>query len=418
MNKTLRNVLIVILLLVFISGSFAGGFLVGHFTTRAAGQPTLPVAGPTASGDAAAPDADVQALFAPFWQTWELVHQYYLEQPVDDLELMQGAIRGMLESLGDQHTSFMDPDELIQMNIQMAGEYDGIGAWVDTSSEYLTIVSPMPGSPAEAAGLHPGDKIIAIDGEDMTGIPGELVIRKVLGPAGTQVVLTIVREGEIAPFDVTVTRAHIVVPSVESEMLDGGIAYVKLNNFGDNTTAELRAALRDLMAQNPQGLILDLRNNGGGYLVPAVEVASQFMNDGVVLYEQYGDGSRQTYDARPGGLALDIPMVVLVNEGTASASEIVAGALQDQGRAQLVGELTYGKGSVQNWIPLDNDQGAVRITIAQWLTPAGRTIHEVGLTPDVTVEMTAEDYDAGLDPQLDSALQVLQQLILNGVPNQ
>ena len=320
----------------------------------------------------------------------------------------------MLESLGDQHTSYMDPVQYSDANADLSGEYEGIGAWVDITGEYLTIVSPMTGSPAEKAGIKSGDKIIAIDGEDMTGLDGELVRRKVLGPAGTTVRLTIIREGLEEPLDIEVTRARITVPSVESKMLDGNLAYVKLNTFGDTTTSELRSQLETLLAQNPGGLILDLRNNGGGYLVTAIEVVSEFVGKGVVMYEEYGDGTRQTFEAQPGGLATEIPLVVLINEGTASASEIVAGAVQDYGRGKLVGVTSFGKGSVQTWVPLSDNQGAVRVTVAKWLTPDGRTIHKLGLTPDVVVEMTAEDYDAGRDPQLDKTVEVLLELVAGG----
>jgi carboxyl-terminal processing protease len=235
----------------------------------------------------------------------------------------------------------------------------------------------------------------------------------VLGPAGSTVVLTILREGENAPLEFTIVRAKITIASASGEMLDNGIAYVQVTTFGSRTMPELLATLNELMAQNPKGIILDLRNNGGGYLQTSVEVASQFVNSGVILYEQYGDGSRDTYEALPNGLATDpnIPMLVLINEGSASASEIVAGALQDLGRAKLVGTVSYGKGSVQNWIPLSGENGAVRVTIAKWLTPNENTIHKIGLTPDYPVEMTPEDRQAGLDPQLDKAVEILLEMI-------
>jgi carboxyl-terminal processing protease len=355
----------------------------------------------------------VQALFAPFWEAWNLVHENYVDQPVDDLVLMRGAISGMMEALGDKHSSYMDPQDFEDANGSLEGEYEGIGAYVDSTTEFLTITSPMPGSPAEKAGLKPGDQVVAIDGEDMTGITAEAARLRVLGPAGTVVHLTIFREGENDLLEFDVTREKITIDSSTGKMLDGGIAYVQVTTFGEKTTPELLTALTDLMAQNPKGIILDLRNNGGGYLQTAVEVTSQFVGEGVVLYEQYGDGNRTTYDVMPGGMATDttIPMVVLINEGSASASEIVAGALQDLGRAQLVGVTSYGKGSVQNWIPLSGDNGAVRITIAKWLTPNERTIHEVGLTPDVEVEMTEDDYKNKLDPQLDKAVEVLLEMI-------
>jgi carboxyl-terminal processing protease len=303
----------------------------------------------------------------------------------------------------------MDPQTYQDANAGLAGQYEGIGAWVDTTADYLTIISPIPGSPAEKVGLQPGDKIVAIDGEDMTGVDAELARQKVLGPAGSTVKLTVARVGLSDTLDFTITREKIVVKSASGKMLDNGVGYVQITTFGDKTTPELRATLKELMAQNPKGLVIDLRNNGGGYLQTAVEVASEFINNGVILYEQYGDGKRTTYEALKGGQATGVPLVVLVNEGTASASEIVAGAIQDHGRGKLVGVTSYGKGSVQNWVPLSNDQGAVRVTIAKWLTPDERTINHKGLAPDVVVEMTDEDYKAGRDPQLDKAVEVLLQ---------
>jgi carboxyl-terminal processing protease len=404
--------------LILLAGTFSTGLFLGSVLAAGDSQKVieeLPLSLPsltpreTDSPSESSPPLDRDELFAPFWQSWDLVHEQFVDQPVDDEALMRGAISGMLNALGDEHSSYMDPDQYRQANIPMEGEYEGIGAWVDPDAEYLTIVSPMPDSPAEAAGLKPGDQIIGIDGEDMTGIDGNLVIRKVLGPAGSEVTLTIQREGEEEPFDVTLERAHIIVPSVQSEMLDGDIAYIQLFNFGDKTTRELRDALEELMAEEPAGLVLDLRNNGGGTLQSAIEVASEFIGDGVIMYEEYGDGKRDTYTAEKGGQATDIPMVVLINEGTASASEIVAGAIQDHGRGQLVGVTSFGKGSVQIWTALDNDQGAVRVTIARWLTPNGRTIHEIGLEPDLTVELTDEDIAAERDPQLDKAVELLTQ---------
>ena len=351
--------------------------------------------------------SDLEQLFEPFWQSWDLVHDLYIDQPVNDELMMQGAIDGMMESLGDQHSSYMDPDQYRQANIDIDGSYEGIGAWVDATREYLTIVSPMPDSPAEKAGLLPGDQIIAIDGEDMTGIDGSLVIRKVLGPAGTSLTLTIFREGEPEPFDVTLERARIVIPVVEFEVLDGDIAYIKLFSFSGNATEEFTAALEDLMDQEPVAMILDLRNNPGGERDTAVEISSQFIADGVIMYQEYGDGSRDSFEAVKGGLATDIPLVVLINEGSASASEIVAGAIQDYERGTLVGMVSFGKGSVQNWIPLVDDQGLVRVTIARWLTPKGRTIHELGVEPDIEVEYTEEDFLNELDPQLEKAIDIL-----------
>ncbi|MGA9533267.1 MAG: S41 family peptidase [Anaerolineales bacterium] len=402
--------------LLLASGLFGAGVAVGNaFPIQSLVKSSfLQVLEPSSSATATydpnntpVPPQTQEELFQPFWDAWRLVHDEYVD-PVDDVQLMRGAIGGMLDSLGDPHTGYMNPDEYRQANIPLEGSYEGIGAWVDTDGEYLTIISPMPNSPAEDAGLESGDEIIAIDGEDMTGVEGNQVIRQVMGPAGSTVTLTVRREGEPEPFDVEVERREITVPSVESRMLDNGIAYLHLYNFGEDTTRDMSSALDDLMSQNPKGLILDLRGNGGGFLGTAVNVGSEFLSGGTILTERFGDGTEQTYDARRGGSASDIPLVVLINGGSASASEIVAGAIQDRGRGQLVGTTSFGKGSVQEWIPLSSDGGAVRVTIARWYTPDDRQISEKGLTPDVVVEMTDEDIQAGNDPQLDRAVELLQ----------
>ncbi len=408
-TNPVRSLVLIFVTLALVVCSFGGGALTGYFVSQqrgiVLGPPriqTTPVS-PTEAGT----PADLAETFAPFWEAWDLVHQMYVDQPLNDTALMEGAIRGMMEALNDPYSGYWDVRETQDANNAMTGEYDGIGAYVDTGGEYLTIINPIPGTPAEAAGLRPGDQIIAVDGEDVTGMDPDLVrLTRVMGPAGTDVTLTIRREGVDEPFDVTITRAHIVIPSVTAEMLDNNIAYIQVSIFGDDTDTELREALREAMANNPSGLILDLRNNGGGYLNVAVNIASEFIPQGVILYEVYGDGTRRPYEARSGGLATEIPMVVLVNEYSASASEIVAGALQDYGRATLVGTTTFGKGSVQNWMPLSNG-GTLRVTIARWETPNGRSIHGQGIDPDVVVEMTEADYEAGRDPQLEAAIQIL-----------
>ena len=410
MSKNLRYLLTGIIAGILVITVFSGGFAAGYLLKDAVpanllSAPSAPTPMPVTTD---ATPADLETLFTPFWESWQIVHDDYVDQPVDDTKLMQGAIRGMLASLGDQHTSFMDTNEYMQANSSIEGSYEGIGAWVDSTGDYLAIVSPMSGSPAEAAGLESGDLIVAIDGEDMTGIEGDLVIKKVLGPAGSTVELTVHRDGESEPLTFQVTRAKIVVPSIEGEMLEGQVGYIHIFTFGTSTTSELRAAIQNLIDQDAQGLVIDFRNNGGGLLTTAIQVASEFLPEGdVALYEQYGDGHRDIHKAIAGGLATDIPIVILINEGSASASEVVAGALQDYKRGQLVGVTSYGKGSVQNWVPLNNDQGAVRVTIAKWLTPLERTIHKIGLTPDVVVEMTDEDYKADRDPQLDKAVEIL-----------
>ncbi|MEN6531478.1 MAG: S41 family peptidase [Anaerolineaceae bacterium] len=424
-NKTVRSILLVLVAVLLLAGTFALGFgaasvLPKNPIRQALGYDTCATVEPQIEGEqpqvatpnsycldytSASTPEDLKGLFDPFWESWKLLHENFVDQPLDDVALMRGAIQGMLAATGDKHTSYMDPEQFKQANTEMEGEYTGIGAWVDTTGDYVEIISPMKGSPAEAAGLQAQDKVIAINGEDMTGIPGDLVLQKILGPAGDTIVLTI-RRGE-ETFDVSITRAVIQIPVVEYEMREDGVGYVALYTFNELATEKLREALKDLLAQNPKGIVFDLRGNGGGYLVTAVEVTSEFLKDGVVLYEEYGDGTRDSYPVKKGGLATEIPLVVLIDEGTASAAEITAGALQDYGRAKLVGKTSYGKGSVQNWIPLKSEESGVRITIARWLTPNGKQIDGVGLTPDLVVEYTQEDFDAGRDPQLDAAVELL-----------
>lgn len=349
--------------------------------------------------------ANADELFNPFWESWDIVHEQFVEQPVDDVELMRGALRGMLDALGDVQTSYMDPDQYQQASSRYEGEYEGIGVWVDANLEYLTVISTMPGSPAEDAGLQPGDEIIAVDGEDVTGIDGNIVVHRVLGPEGSTVQLSIRREGVLEPLDFVIERARIIIPSVVSEMLDDGIAYVKINIFGDDTSGDFHDALEELIGNDPTGLILDLRGNPGGLLTASVEVASEFIDGGIILTERYGDGREDVHEADKGGLASDIPVVVLIDAGTASGSEIVAAAIQEYGRGLLVGETSFGKGSVQNWIELSDDAGAIRVTVAHWYTPDDHQIGDVGLIPDIEVLFPEENGDT--DIQLEKAIELL-----------
>ena len=416
MNKTVKTIIGLFVAVILLAGAFSGGFLAGHFFPANSAIDTIlpPASNPTIEPQAnSATPAELQTLFVPFWEAWNVIHTQYVDQPVDDVALLQGAISGMMDSLGEAHTFYMAPEVYKNESSALQGSYEGIGAYVDTTGDYLTIVSPIEGSPADKAGLRPGDKIIAIDGEDMTGVNAEDARLKVLGPKGTDVTLRIAREGQNEPLEFIITRGEITIASAEGKMLDNGIAYIDINTFGEKTTQELRDALDTLLKENPRGIIVDLRNNPGGYLSTAVEVSSEFIDSGIILYEKYGDGTRDEYKALGNGRATDIPLVVLINEGSASASEILAGALQDYGRAKLVGVVSYGKGSVQIRTPLSNNQGAASVTIAKWLTPKERAIDHVGLTPEVYVVMTEEDYLADRDPQLDAAIATIESIINN-----
>jgi len=417
-NNALRSVLIVLVVVILVVGAFGGGVVTGSvinilkpgstislpLTRSTPAQPTTTA--PTQGGT----PADLQSLFGPFWQVWDLVHQNYVDQPVDNTKLVQGAISGMLAALGDAHTGYSNPQETTDLKDSMTGTYAGIGAYVDTRGTYLTITKTIPGYPAENAGLQTGDQIIAVDGVDVTGMDPDVVrMTKVMGPAGTTVTLSISRTGVDKPLEFTITRAQIVIPSVTSKMLDNKIGYIQISIFGDTTAIDFHNQLGALMAQNPVGLVLDLRYNGGGYLDAGIAVASEFIDHGVITTEQYGANSKipnVPHQATPGGLATKIPLVVLVNEYSASASEIVSGAIQVDGRGKLVGVGTYGKGTVQDWYPL-NDGGTARISIARWLLPNGDNLDKKGLTPDVVVPLTQADVTAGKDPQLDAAVQLL-----------
>ncbi|MCB9445021.1 MAG: S41 family peptidase [Ardenticatenaceae bacterium] len=375
--------------------AFGAGYVLGQ-------SPQAPIA--LFGASSAAPDG-TNELFAPFWEVWDLVHTRYYAQPVDDEALMGGAIEGMLATLDDPHTRYLSPEDQANTSERMNGEFQGIGAEVESVDGNITIVSPIVNSPAEAAGLLPGDILRAANGVDLTGMDLLEAVSLVRGPAGTAVTLLIERNGE--QFEVEITRDVVELASVSSRMLDEGLAYIRLTQFGYRSVEEMNTALTELMAQNPSGLILDLRRNPGGGLDTVVEIADQFLNDGVVLEEEFGNGRIQTYESTDKGLAEEIPMVVLIDEGSASASEVLAGAIRDRNRGILIGNTSYGKGTVQTWHTLSNN-GGVRITIARWLTPDENWVNEKGLEPDYLITLPeVENPEDFTDTQLQAAIDYL-----------
>jgi carboxyl-terminal processing protease len=370
----------------------------GSPTDQPANQPTPepPVEVPPPTGTS----------FDLFWEAWELIQRdYYGDLPSEE-EMTDGAIRGAVDSLGDPYTAYIEPQRAEISRENMSGAFEGIGAYVDMRDGQLIIVSPFEGQPAEQAGLRRDDIVLQVDDTPIENMSIYEAIDLIRGPAGTSVRLTILREGEEI-LEVEVTRARIDIPVVESEIREDGIAYVRLISFSSEATARLAERLEALLDENPSGLILDLRSNPGGLLSEAVLTAGLFLpQDEVILIERFKDGTEHTYRSPNPPVALEVPMVVLVDAGSASASEIVAGALQDHGRATLIGETTFGKGSVQ--LPHELSNGAeLRVTVARWFTPADRAIHGEGLEPDITVEYTVEDNEAGQDPQLDRAVEYL-----------
>jgi carboxyl-terminal processing protease len=349
-----------------------------------------------------------ESLFEPFWEAWDAVHDRYVD-PIDDTVLMQGAIAGMVAALGDRHSSYMEPQLFESLTSELSGVFEGIGATVkkDTSTGGLEVISTIKDAPARAAGLRTGDIIMTVEGKDITQLPEMQIIGKVRGPAGTTVKLGLIRKGEKDIIELTITRARIEIPTVETAMYEGKIGYIKLAEFTETASRDFARGLRALDANNLNGLVFDLRDDPGGGLQTAINIASQFVKSGPIVIERGRDGSRDViYRSTGRTLAPDVPLVILINRASASASELVAGALLDRGRAILVGEKSFGKGSVQQWSSLSNG-GGLRITIAHFFTPTNRVINEIGLTPNIVVPWDAEA-NPDVDPQLRAAIQYLR----------
>ncbi len=348
-------------------------------------------------------DLDLDLLY----EAWDIIEKDFDGDNPDQEELLEAIIAGSVEALDDDYTRYIPPDIAARMREDMGGSVSGIGAFVrETDTGLFEITTPMEGQPAELAGLLPGDLVLEVDGEDVTKLSFDEVILLVRGPEGTDVTLGIGREGENELLYFTITRTRFEVPVVESEMLEGGIAYIHLLEFNRVATEKMTEALEELLAENPKGLILDLRNNPGGYLDQSIQIADMFLPDGDVLHERNRQGMDNTFTSDDGDIAEAIKLVVLINGGSASASEIVAGAIQDRGRGILIGETSFGKGSVQT-VNYLSDGAELRVTIARWYTPDNNSINGEGITPDIEVELTNEDHENDLDPQLDRAVEEL-----------
>ncbi len=411
MQNSGRGLLISLLVLVLVVGAFLAGGFTGWILRDPALVLPFSAPPPTSVTHVAQEEVPEQLReqFEIFWQAWSLLEEkFYDPSQINYTRMVYGAVKGMYESVDDPYTLFSTPAETGVSRTHLEGEYEGIGAYIDQENGFPVILGPVSDdTPAARAGLRLGDIVLEVDGRDVEGMPLEEVIALIKGPAGTEVKLLIARTGEVQPFEVAIIRAHIDIASVEGEMREDGLAYVSVSVFGDTTSAELDQVLEELLKSKPSGLILDLRGNGGGYLVAAQELVGHFVREGVATYKADRDGERTPLPILNGRVnEFDLPMVVLVDGGSASASEITAGALQDYKRAILIGEQTFGKGSIQDITDLP-DGSSARITIAHWLTPDGREIHGKGLTPDILVPRTPEDYDAGLDPPLAAAVAYL-----------
>lgn len=368
---------------------------------------TVPVPALAGSG-VVIQDPQSQADLSLLWRTWKLLNDSYVEpEKLTEEALVRGAVEGLVRAVGDPYTVYLDPEVNQKFQESMLGELDGIGAELTQEEGIVRIVAPIRGSPAEAAGLLPEDVIAEVDGEEITGLALDEVITKIRGKAGTQVKLQIYREGEALPIEKTITRAHVTVPSTEAKTVDHAgkkVGVVTISQFGEHTLDEVKQELAKLKQQNVSGFIIDLRFNGGGYLDGAVELVSLFQKEGKVVSVARRGAEDEALTVTGDAPYADVPLVVLINAGSASASEIAAGALQDHKRATIVGEKSFGKGTVQDVIPYA-DGSSLKVTVAHWLTPNGKNLSKEGVTPDVVVERTAEDFKAEKDPQMEKALE-------------
>ena len=341
-----------------------------------------------------------------FWHVWSTLKENYVKQPIEDKDLFYGALKGLVMGIDDPYSVFLKPELAKKFIEDMAGSFEGVGMELGVKDGHLTVIAPLPDTPAFRAGIRSGDKIFAIDDQDTSNMGLDEAVLLIRGPKGTVVKLTIWREGETKTEDVEITRDVINIKTVSWELKENKIAYLNISHFSEDTWADFQDIAIVIIKANPQGLILDLRNNPGGYLDAAVNIAGYWTGEEVIVVSKDAQGEEKKYQANNDGDLKHIPTIVLVNQGSASASEILAGALQDYKRATILGEKTFGKGSVQELEGL-NDGSALKLTVAYWYTPLGRSINEEGIIPDIEIEMTDDDYLHDRDSQLSKALLML-----------
>ena len=387
----IRRLMPYLLLVVLLPVVFIGGYVLGQ----------AEIAPLQLTGPAATTPESAQESFRPFWEVWQILQADYFSQPIDNDILTEGAIDGMLAVLDDPNTRYLSPEEEESNRLNFEGEFEGIGAEVTIENDAIVVVAPFEGSPAALAGIKPGDILRQADSIELTGMDLGEAAKLVRGPAGSTVHLVIERDG--STFELEVVRDAINIPSVRGEVLDDGIAYIRLSRFSSDTVDELEQVLKGILSEDPIGMILDLRSNPGGGLSTAVDIADHFLDEGPILVERFGNGEEIHFSAEKEGLVQEIPLVLLIDEGSASASEVVAGSIQDRGRGTLIGNTSFGKGTVQTWHQLSND-GGLRVTVARWLTPNGTWVHGDGLVPDITIVPDESDEAIQEDVQLQAAI--------------
>lgn len=409
-ERASRRVLIGISTGILIVALLFAGFYIGYKRGVAAGT-SVTVTG-VVNGDSKIKNAD----FNLFWEAWQKLRDNHIDADgVSNQELVYGAIQGLAGSFGDPHTVFFPPADAKKFEEDVAGNFGGIGAEIGLNDDrILSVIAPIKGSPAEAQGFKSGDLILKIDGLSTTDMSTEEAVTHIRGAIGTTVTLQMFRSGWIQPKDVKVVRANVAVPTLDISYKENGtVAYIQLYSFNENVIPALTKAAHEIVAKKVKGIILDVRNDPGGYLEVAIDTAGFFVNNGeTVVSERFKDGTSEPFKSRGSALLKNIPLVILINGGSASASEILAGALRDIRGVKLVGEKSYGKGTVQEIEHL-SDASSMKITIARWVMPAGGVLDKIGLEPDYVVEVTEADVKAKKDAQLEKALEVLRAQISN-----
>lgn len=399
--KTTKKYISVPIWIIVLAVIFGAGFWVGQDSV-----PSIEKIEGVANKDIAQPmDVD----FNLFWDAWRVVEMKYVDRlDLDKQNMVYGAIAGLLGALDDPYSVFMPPQESKKFMDDIKGSFEGIGAEIGIRKGILTVISPLEGNPAQKAGLMAGDKILKVDETLTADLTLDEAVDLIRGEKGIEVILLIARDGLDETKEIKIIRDTIKIPIIKWEIKNGNIAYIQLYHFTESSAYEFKKTTKEILKLNPEGIVLDVRNNPGGYLEVAVDIASWFLPKGeIVVIEDFGNGDNTKYRSKGYGDLENIPTVVLINKGSASASEILAGALRDIKGTQIVGEKSFGKGSVQQLEKLKGGS-SIKITIAKWLTPLGININEEGITPDMEVELTLEDMDEMLDPQLEKALEMLK----------
>jgi len=397
-----KRFLIPILIIISLAAGFVGGFYYKELRIPA------PVVNVLLNKDVNQPQG---VDFSTFWTVWNLLHSKYVDSgKLNTQDLVYGAIDGLVKAVGDPYTVFFKPKESEEFNQQISGSFSGIGIEIGLRDDILTVIAPIKNTPAAKAGLLAGDRITKINDQSTDGMKLDEAVSLIRGPKGSQVKLTIYRDKTKETKDITITRDVIKIPAVDWKLLDGNVAHVEIYTFNENVDSEFKKAAQEITESKADRIILDLRDDPGGLLDSAVNIAGYFLDtDKIVTIERFGDGTENQFRTQPKGQLKKYPLIVLINKGSASASEILAGALKDNRGVLIVGETSFGKGSVQEVTQLPQ-KASVKITIAKWLTPNGQSINDNGIKPDVEVQRTEDDIKADKDPQLDKALELIKNL--------